>query len=87
MDVECTREKLSQAALRASRIVSSRPSLPILSHILCQTTEGQLSLFSTDLELGLTTSLGAKVATEGSVVVPARSLVDFLTNNTYYNKR
>ena len=82
MDVECTREKLSQAALRASRIVSSRPSLPILSHILCQTTEGQLSLFSTDLELGLTTSLGAKVATEGSVVVPARSLVDFLTNNT-----
>lgn len=45
------------------------------------TDGGQLKVAATDLELGVTTHIGAKVRQAGTVTLPARLLVDFVGNN------
>lgn len=82
MQFETTRERLLQAVTRAGRIISVRPSLPILSHLLLQVKDGQLMIFATDLELGLLTKVVGKVQEEGQLVLPARLLGDLLSNTT-----
>jgi DNA polymerase-3 subunit beta len=44
--------------------------------VLLATAEGQLQLAATDLEIGITTRIGAKIEEEGAVTVPAKLLSD-----------
>lgn len=62
-----------------SRAVAPRSTLPVLSNILLATDEGRLRLSATNLELGITTWIGAQVQEEGSITVPARTLSDLVT--------
>ncbi len=82
MDVTCTQENFAKGLQLVSRVATTRSSLPILANILIQTKDGQLRLAATDLEIGVVTVIGAKVAAEGAITLPARLLVDFVTNNT-----
>src|SRR5713101_2352105 len=59
-----------------SRAVSARSSVQILGGIHLRAEAGRLYLAATDMELSLRTSLDAQVATEGSVVVQGRLLVE-----------
>jgi DNA polymerase-3 subunit beta len=54
--------------------------LPVLSHILISTENGQLKLAATDLEQFIVCRIGAKVEEEGEITVPARLFVDLVNS-------
>ena len=85
MKVQVKQEYLSKAVALVSRVASVRATLPVLANILLRTENGRLRLTATDLEVGLTTWIRAKIDVEGSFTVPARLLVDFVSNNTDEN--
>ncbi len=78
MKVSCLQENLSRGLGIVGRAVSPRSTLPILSHILVATDEGRLRLSATNLEIGINCWVGAKVEEEGSIAVPARTLIDLV---------
>jgi len=71
-------EDLSHAMQDASRAVSSRASLPILTGILLDASDECLRLCGNDLELGIETYVNAHVSEPGQTVLPARYLVDIV---------
>lgn len=82
MKLSATQSNLQQGLSIVSRVVGNASTLPILANILFETEKGRLKLSATDLEIGVTTWVGAKVETDGSVTVPARTIVDFINTNT-----
>ncbi|MFA6082469.1 MAG: DNA polymerase III subunit beta [Patescibacteria group bacterium] len=78
MKVVVTQENLHKAMNAISRVVSNRVSLPILGNVLLQTDNGRLKLSATDLEIGLTTQIGAKVESDGAITVPCRAFNEFV---------
>jgi len=81
MKISCTQNKLNKGLSIVSRVVGSRTTLPVLSNIFLEAKSGQLKLSATDLEIGVTTSIGAKVDLEGSTTVPARLISEFIAAN------
>ena len=79
MKVTVLQENLSRGLSTVSRAVSSRSTLPVLANILIATDEGRLRLSATNLELGITCWIGAKIEEEGSTTVPARTLSDLVS--------
>jgi DNA polymerase-3 subunit beta len=69
---------LARGLSLVSRAVSPRSTLPVLSNVLIATDEGRLRLSATNLELGITCWIGAKIEEEGSTTVPARTFVDLV---------
>lgn len=63
-----------------SRLVSSRSSLEVLGNILIETDKNILKLSSTNLDLAITTKLGAKVEKEGKISIPARLLGELINS-------
>lgn len=78
MIVEVTQENLAKALSMIVRIVGLKSTLPILNNVLLRTEKGRLTLTATDLELGLTTGIGAKIEKEGSFTLPAKLLGDLV---------
>lgn len=72
MKITVLTENLKKTLDIVNRGVSSRPQLPILSGILLKATKEGIDMISTDLELSLWASMGAKVEEEGEIVVPAK---------------
>ena len=85
MKVSCTQENLNRGLNIVSRLVGNRATLPVLNNILIKTVNGRLSLSATDLEIGISTWIGAKVDKEGAVTCPARLLSEYTTTNTDKN--
>jgi len=80
MKVSCLQENLRRGLSIVSHAVASKSTLPVLSNILLTTDNGRLRLQATNLEIGITCWIGAKVEDEGSVTVPAKLLSDFVSN-------
>ncbi len=78
MKVSCLQENLSRGLGIVSRAVSPRSTLPVLNNVLLATDEGRLRLSATNLELGITCWIGAKIEEEGATTVPARTFVDLV---------
>ncbi len=78
MKIEIPRDELLGALGIVGGVVERRQTLPILANVLLRVEDGELQLATTDLELGITTRMGAvRTADAGSVTVPARKLMDF----------
>ncbi len=78
MKVSCLQENLSRGLSTVARAVAPRSTLPVLSNILLSTDSGRLRLSATNLELGISYWIGAKIEEEGSTTVPARTFVDLV---------
>jgi DNA polymerase-3 subunit beta len=78
MKVTVLQENLARGLSIVSRAVSPRSTLPVLGNILVATDEGRLRLSATNLELGITCWIGAKIQEEGSTTVPARTFSDLV---------
>lgn len=78
MRVSVLQENLAKGLSIVSRAVSPRSTLPVLANILMATDEGRLRLSATNLELGVTCWIGAKIHEEGSTTVPARAFADLI---------
>ncbi len=78
MRVTVLQENLARGLSIVSRAVSPRSTLPVLSNILIATDEGRLRLSATNLELGITCWIAARIDEEGSTTVPARTFGDLV---------
>ena len=79
MKVTVLQENLTHGLNVVSRAVSPRSTLPVLSNVLVATDEGRLRLSATNLELGITCWIGAKIEEEGSITVPARTFTELVS--------
>lgn len=82
MKLTCFRKDLHSAATSTARIVSSKPALPVLSHLLLTASPSGLIIQSTNLELSLSVMVTAKVEEEGKIAVPVRQFLDFVSSLT-----
>ena len=80
MRVSCLQENLSKGLGIVGRAVATRSTLPITQNVLISTDEGRLKLAATNLEIAITTWIGANVEEEGSISVPARLLSEFVNS-------
>jgi DNA polymerase III subunit beta len=80
MRVSVLQENLHKGLSIVNRAVPSKPSLPILSNVLMQSDGQRLKLSATNLELGITAWIGAKVEEDGATTVPARIFLDLVSN-------
>ena len=78
MKVTILQENLARGLGIVSRAVSPRSSLPVLSNVMIATDEGRLRLSATNLEMGITCWIAARIEEEGSTTVPARTFVDLV---------
>jgi DNA polymerase-3 subunit beta len=79
MRISCLQENLARGLNIVSRAVAPRTAtLPVLTHVLLATDNGRLKIAATNLELGVTCWIGAKVEDEGAITVPARTFNDLV---------
>ncbi|HSD82541.1 MAG TPA: DNA polymerase III subunit beta [Anaerolineae bacterium] len=78
MKVSCLQENLAKGLSIVSRAVAARSTLPVLGNIYLGTDQGRLKLAATNLEIGVTCWIGAKVEDEGATTVPSRTFVDLV---------
>jgi DNA polymerase III subunit beta len=79
MKVSCLQENFAKGLNVVSRAVAPRTAtLPVLTHVLLATDNGRLKIAATNLELGVSCWIGAKVESEGAITVPARTLSDLV---------
>ena len=78
MKVTVLQENLARGLGIVSRAVSPRSTLPVLSNVLIASDEGRLRLSATNLELGITCWIPARIEQDGSTTVPARTFSDLV---------
>jgi len=80
MKLSCLQENLNRGLNLVGRAVATRTTLPITSNILLATEQSRLKLAATNLEMGITCWIGAKIEEEGAITVPARLLSEFISS-------
>ncbi|MDP3057555.1 MAG: DNA polymerase III subunit beta [bacterium] len=78
MEFICTQENLNKALLAVEKIITKNTTLPILSNVLLETDNGRLKISATNLEIGVSYRIGAKIEKEGSITIPARVLSSYI---------
>jgi DNA polymerase-3 subunit beta len=78
MKLSCLQENLKRGLAVVGHAVAGKSTLPVLSNILLSTDEGRLKLAATNLEIGITCWIGAKIEEEGAITVPAKLLTDYV---------
>src|SRR4051812_202513 len=80
MRVSVLQENLARGLSIVNRAISSRPSMPVLANVLIATEDARLKLSATNLELGITARIGAKVEEDGAITVPAKTFHELVMN-------
>ncbi len=79
MKLRCERDELLEAVQFASRAISNRATLPVLSGLRIEAKDGgRVTVAATDLELTMQTGLRAGVDEPGRVIVPGRLFGDMV---------
>jgi DNA polymerase III subunit beta len=79
MQLSCLQENLKRGLAVIGHAVAGKSTLPVLSNVLLSTDNGRLKLAATNLEIGITHWIGAKVDDEGAVTVPAKLFADVVS--------
>jgi DNA polymerase-3 subunit beta len=74
MKFSVSKDKLLEGLSIVQNVVSTRTTLPILSNVLLQASEGEIRLTTTDLDVGVRGSVEAQVERSGATTLPARRL-------------
>ncbi|MCL5003900.1 MAG: DNA polymerase III subunit beta [Patescibacteria group bacterium] len=80
MKFKCLSENLSQGLSAVSHAVSTKASLPVLSHILLEARDGSIFLSATNLEISIRTSLPAELEEEGAACLPGRVFTELISS-------
>ncbi|MDB5254092.1 MAG: Beta sliding clamp [Parcubacteria group bacterium] len=80
MKIECIKERLSESVSKAEKIAGKNPTLPVLAGLFLEAKDNTLTIRATNLDLGISTTVPAKVIEPGQVVVPAQILSSFLNS-------
>lgn len=79
MKFYCTQENLNKAMMAVEKIITKNSALPVLANVLLETDNGRLKISATNLEIGTSFWIGAKIEEEGSITVPARVLASYVS--------
>ena len=80
MKLSCLQENLARGLATVGRAVASRSTLPITQNVLLRSDQGMLMLSATNLEIAITTWIGAMIEEEGAITVPHRLLADLVSS-------
>ncbi len=80
MKLSCLQENLNRGLNCVGRAAATRTTLPITNNVLIATDEGRLKLVATNLEMAISCWVGAKIAEDGAITVPARLLNEFVAS-------
>ena len=83
MKFEIDKDQLLQGIQAIHGIVTTRATLPILSHILIEAKQDSLKLTTTDLDIGLTYVIQADIIEPGSITLPSKRFNDIM----FYKQR
>ena len=78
MKVTLERNHLLKSLGHVHRVVERRNTYPILANVLLKAADGRLDLRATDLDIEVTESVPAMVATAGTTTVPAHTLYEIV---------
>ena len=78
MKILCEKNALQTAATNVSRAAASKSPVPAMEGILFEAKQENLKLTAFDSKIGMYTVIEAGVSESGSIVLPARFLVDLL---------
>ena len=71
MRLSCLQENFSRGLSMVGRAVATRTTLPITQNVLLSTEQGRLKLVATNLEVAISTWIGADVEEAGEITIPA----------------
>jgi DNA polymerase-3 subunit beta len=78
MKVTLERNHLLKSLGHVHRVVERRNTYPILANVLLKAGDGRIDLRATDLDIEVTESVPAMVATAGTTTVPAHTLYEIV---------
>ena len=78
MKLSCLQENLNEGLSIVSRAVATRTTLPITQHVLVNTDQNRLKLSATNLEIAISTWIGAEIEEEGTMTLPARLFTELV---------
>src|SRR5438309_2104173 len=78
MEFSADTKSFAEALDQVQEAVEKKSTVPILSHVLAETSTTGLRLAATDLELGIRTFCPAQVKALGSAAAPARRLLEIV---------
>jgi len=78
MKLEFDRDQLSKALQKIGSVVEKKSTMPILGNVFLEARDKTIRLIATDLETTIQSECMAKVTEEGTLCVPARSLIDIV---------
>ena len=78
MKIKTTKDDLLKGIQVVQNAVSSKTTLPILSHILIEAKKQEIRLTTTDLEIGVSILVKGEVLEEGAITVPARKFSEII---------
>jgi DNA polymerase-3 subunit beta len=76
MKFNINREEILTPLQQIVSVIEKRQTMPILSNVLIVIDDDQLILTGTDLEIQIIAKIDIKLATPGSITVPARKFLD-----------
>jgi DNA polymerase-3 subunit beta len=80
MKIECKKEKLLKAILKADKVVGKGVSLPVLSCVVLKTLDDKIEVRATNLEIGLKISVPAKVIEKGEIAIPSNLITSYINS-------
>ena len=80
MKIECIKDRLEEAFIRANKIAGRNITLPVLSGFYLEAIQNTLSVKATNLDLSISIKLPVKVIEPGVVVVPAQVISSFVSS-------
>ncbi len=78
MKLICNQQSLFKALNTVSKAVTARTTIPLLKGILLETSNGQLKISASDLDLSIEKKIHCTVLEEGSAVVSAKLFSDII---------
>src|ERR1700751_4408829 len=74
MKFSVSKDKMLEGLSIVQNVVSTRTTLPILSNVLLQASDGEIRLTTTDLDVGVRGTVEAQIERTGATTLPARRL-------------
>ena len=78
MKFSCTQENLNHGLQIVGSIANKNVNLPILQNVLIRAKEGNITLSSTNLEIGIEAQVRGKIEQDGEFTLPAQLLANYM---------
>ena len=82
MKFKISRDNLLEGIQTIHGAVTTKATLPILSHVLIDAKQNTLKLTTTDLDIGLTCVIDAQITESGAITVPVKRFSDIIKELT-----